>query len=72
MTDGKDEELEIKMIEDTKKLEKPQIQQESGGLDYAPEDDSSVVYWSFMYLGACILLPWSAVLNTLDFFIAEM
>lgn len=33
-----------------------------------PEDEGNRVYYCFLYLGFCALLPWSAVLNTFDFF----
>jgi hypothetical protein len=37
-----------------------------------PEDKNNVVYYSFIYLGCCILLPWSAVLNVMDFFFQKV
>lgn len=35
----------------------------------APQDKGNVVYWSIMLYGFAVLLPWNAVLNSLDFFI---
>lgn len=37
-----------------------------------PEDEGNRVYYCFLYLGFCALLPWSAVLNTFDFFYYKM
>ncbi len=34
-----------------------------------PEDKGNVVYWTIMLYGFAVLLPWNAVLNSLDFFI---
>lgn len=35
----------------------------------APNDKGNVVYWTMMLYGFAVLLPWNAVLNSLDFFI---
>jgi hypothetical protein len=33
-----------------------------------PIDKGNRVYWSFLYYGFCVLLPWNSILNCLDFF----
>lgn len=40
--------------------------------DKVPEDKHNIVYYSFMYLGICALVPWSALLNAFDFFVWKM
>ena len=72
MTDN-DETLEVKMIDDVKPLMKPKLPTDTiMEIGEAPEDHGNKVYYSFMYLGFCSLMPWSAVLNTFDFFIYKV
>jgi solute carrier family 29 (equilibrative nucleoside transporter), member 1/2/3 len=38
----------------------------------APEDEGNLVYYCFLYLGFCALLPWSCILNSFDFMTLKM
>lgn len=38
----------------------------------APEDKGNFIYWTFMLYGIGSLMPWNAVLNTFDYFAAEV
>lgn len=38
----------------------------------APEDEGNKVYYCFLYLGFCSLLPWNCILNSFDFMTLKM
>ncbi len=57
------------MIEETKES---MILKEPESALKQPVDKGSRVYWSFLYYGFCVLLPWNSVLNCLDFFTAAV
>ena len=59
-----DETIEVECVENQKLplLTQPDIQT-------GPEDISNKVYYCFLYLGFCTLVPWSCVLNTFDFMV---
>lgn len=66
METREDDELIIKTVDDVAPKQKPDLTDteiQTG----VPADHGNYVYYSFVYLGICILLPWSAVLNTFDF-----
>lgn len=64
---NKDETIDIEGVE-TQKV--PLLT--SADLQSGPEDVNNKVYYCFLYLGFCTLVPWSCVLNTFDFMALEV
>merc|ERR1712166_362661 len=68
--DDDDSVLKINLVNDSVPL-KPDLQNRFNKHS-PPEDKNDVVYYSFLFMGCTILMPWSAVLNSFDFFIHKM
>jgi len=53
--------------QDDEALEKPILPEDRPVPGVAPEDKGDIVYYCFLFLGFCALLPWSCILNCFDF-----
>lgn len=50
----------------------PQLKDEKPLASWEPKDEGNIVYYSFLFYGVTILLPWSAILNCFDYFALEV
>jgi hypothetical protein len=58
----------LTMVDEEISLEKPILSDETrDAAQEGPEDKGDTVYYCFLFLGFCVLLPWSCVINSFDF-----
>ena len=57
-------------VTDDETLEKPILKGLQDPEQDGPQDKGNTVYYAFLFMGFCALLPWSCILNCFDFMAA--